>query len=81
MDNPHAPAAPPLEPVDDHRETVDRPPAEPVDDRPISPTGGERGRPEAEHGAYGMVRDDAPPLLSEREIRGVEPAAPDEGRP
>ena len=45
------------------------------DDRSISPTGGMRGTPAAEHGAYGMVRTDAQEAqgLRERQIRGVEP--------
>lgn len=40
--------------------------------------GAATGRPDAEHGQYGMRRDDAPgaDTASEREIRGVEPAKP-----
>ena len=54
---------------------------EPAQGRHTSPTGAVRGHPDAEHGAYGMVREQADPTLSEREIRGVEPALPaDKGR-
>lgn len=40
----------------------------------------ETGRPQAEHGQYGMVREDSPEAgkLTERQIRGVE-ALPEDG--
>lgn len=44
----------------------------------ISASGAVMGRPEAEHGMYGMRRDDAPgaDAASERTIRGVAPGKP-----
>ncbi len=60
----------------DARAPVAQPaPRDPAEDRPVSPTGAARGHPAAEHGAYGMVREEADPALSEREIRGLGPAA------
>jgi hypothetical protein len=45
-------------------------------DRETSPSGGVRGKPAAEHGAYGMVRKDSAAAVgaSEGQIRGTEPA-------
>ncbi|KQP22743.1 hypothetical protein [Pseudorhodoferax sp. Leaf267] len=44
----------------------------------ISSSGAVMGQPDAEHGAYGMRRDDAPgaETATEREIRGVAPGKP-----
>lgn len=46
-----------------------------------SRTGAAMGRPGAEHGAYGMRRDDVPGSdnATERQVRGVEPEKPRPG--
>jgi len=63
-------------------------PATLPDGRILSRTGAVMGRPQAEHGAYGMVRDVAAgetPSVPERLVRGVGPstdeAAPPKARP
>jgi hypothetical protein len=59
----------PLPPLDTEKPDTER------DDREVSPTGAIRGKPAAEHGAYGLVIEDSDEAKgwSEPEIRGVTP--------
>lgn len=73
--------APPLDPqpAQHHAAQASEPsPDQPADAVQVSPTGAIMGKPGAEHGMYGMVREGTADAeaLTEREIRGVEPGKP-----